>query len=202
MIPLSRNTYSTAAIGLLVLLATIYGAYTLGARNAQTATSAAVTTPIKTAADTSPKANSTTNTQFPTGPALTVSHCKNLSTDTQYDLNSCSAADVQEAQKNLDALFAKLVVQYKPLSPDAPSTSDGTAYDAQAAFGEKSLQSNFIDAQKSWLNYAKSYCTAQYYLEYGGSIAPLIQNTCTLDLINNRYKELQNFDKNYSPQSS
>lgn len=88
----------------------------------------------------------------------------------QTDLNICSAKEYQQADQKLNRLYQ--------------------AYTAKLTTAERK---QFTEIQKSWVNYKDKDCqyAAQGYK--GGSIYPLLLNSCLAEKTKDRVEDLENY---------
>ncbi|MEL6750820.1 MAG: lysozyme inhibitor LprI family protein [Pseudomonadota bacterium] len=98
--------------------------------------------------------------------------CSDWRNGTQLVLNVCSGREYEE----VDALLNE---QWK-------RTRSALAADAE--------QSAMLrDAQRAWITFRDAHCTALTNPNAGGTIRPLIQNTCLTDLTRQRTEQLRAF---------
>ena len=103
--------------------------------------------------------------------------CNNA--NTQMEMNICAGRDYDEAD-------AALNVQWK-LTRKAMADIDADIEAADDRGAEKAL----LDAQRAWIQYRDGQCSALGYGYYGGSIRPLIEQSCLADLTRKRTEELK-----------
>ncbi|SDF11457.1 Uncharacterized conserved protein YecT, DUF1311 family [Celeribacter baekdonensis] len=112
------------------------------------------------------------------GPALAEEpqvDCDNAMTQT--DMNICSYQDYQAADAVLNETYAWAM--------DRAKTYGDTAADA--------LRS----AQRAWIPYRDAACDAEAVLYEGGSIQPLIMNSCLANLTRQRTDEMRSAYQTY-----
>ncbi|MBU0644356.1 MAG: DUF1311 domain-containing protein [Alphaproteobacteria bacterium] len=96
---------------------------------------------------------------------------------TQTDMNICSYQDYQAADAVLNETYAWAM--------DRAKTYGDTAADA--------LRS----AQRAWIPYRDAACDAEAVLYEGGSIQPLIMNSCLANLTRQRTDEMRSAYQTY-----
>lgn len=98
--------------------------------------------------------------------------------DTQADMNVCSFRDYLRADIELNQGWEKVAARYR-----------GTS-----ASGKPSPQSEFglmLDAQRAWLLYREKQCDGEGKGYEGGSIRPLIENSCRERITRQRIAEFK-----------
>ena len=88
--------------------------------------------------------------------------------DTQMEINLCAAKEFAKADQNLNTIYKKVI--------------------SKLSSEEKSF---LIAAQKSWIVVRDNHCSIYTKLYEGGSMMPLMVNTCKTELTQNRIKELR-----------
>ncbi|QBK31284.1 lysozyme inhibitor LprI family protein [Roseitalea porphyridii] len=98
----------------------------------------------------------------------------------QQGMNWCAYQDWQRADRALNADW--------PLVVDAMKEMDGFAAESfpEQANGHDSL----LEAQRAWITYRDGQCTAEGARFAGGSLRPLIENSCKAALTRKRTEEL------------
>lgn len=97
---------------------------------------------------------------------------------TQAQMNSCSAEQLAEADAALNAVWPKVRAAMR--ETDRFNTNE---YEAQA-------DANMLKAQRAWIDYRDGHCIAVGAQYAGGSIQPLIINSCMAGLTDKRTQEL------------
>ncbi|NDJ19724.1 lysozyme inhibitor LprI family protein [Myxacorys almedinensis] len=90
---------------------------------------------------------------------------------TQLDMNLCAAKAAQTADRTLNQVYRRVRAIYQ-----------GTALDKQ-----------LIDAQLAWMTFRAENCTFAKRRFEGGSIAPMIEQSCMERLTRQRTEELASF---------
>ncbi|MEM7290651.1 MAG: lysozyme inhibitor LprI family protein [Pseudomonadota bacterium] len=101
-------------------------------------------------------------------------------TQTQMGMNFCSYQDYQKADRALNLVWPQIKAKMKALDE---SNRD---WMPEQANGEE----NLLKAQRAWIDYRDGHCTAEGAEYAGGSIRPLIENTCLAALTRHRTEEL------------
>ncbi|MEM5501145.1 lysozyme inhibitor LprI family protein [Ahrensia kielensis] len=101
--------------------------------------------------------------------------------ETQFDMNHCSGLEFKEADNALNEAWSSARAAMKSIDknnqefePDEPSAAD-----------------NLLKAQRAWIDYRNGQCAAEAAQYAGGSIQPLIRNTCLAGMTKKRTDELQ-----------
>lgn len=89
----------------------------------------------------------------------------------QMEMNDCSYQDYKDADKQLNATYNKLV-------------------SLVAAHGKK-FKAKLVASQKAWMAFRDKECDFAAALNQGGSIYPLLYNSCMTDLTSKRTEELK-----------
>ncbi|MBK0403185.1 DUF1311 domain-containing protein [Adhaeribacter sp. BT258] len=92
--------------------------------------------------------------------------CANAST--QAEMHMCAAKAFQKADQELNLVYKEVISRL-----------------------EKSAKTSFVTAQKSWLLVRDNHCAVYGHLYEGGSMVPLVINTCKTELTQNRVSELK-----------
>jgi len=98
----------------------------------------------------------------------------------QQGMNHCAYVDWQTADRALNIAWAKVREHMKGLD-----ASNREYYPAQAN-GEDSL----LKAQRAWIDYRDGHCDAEGASFTGGSMQPLIINSCKASMTRKRTEEL------------
>jgi uncharacterized protein YecT (DUF1311 family) len=100
--------------------------------------------------------------------------------EAQQELNYCSYQDFLKADKQLNAVYRKAVASQvatdKYLAENYPKNVGAV----------KALKK----AQRAWIDYRDGHCDGVGLDVQGGSIQPLVVNTCLTEITRNRIKEL------------
>ncbi|WP_306119704.1 MULTISPECIES: lysozyme inhibitor LprI family protein [unclassified Roseitalea] len=98
----------------------------------------------------------------------------------QQGMNYCAYRDFQRADRALNAAW--------PLVVAAIKASDASA---RAHFPEQANgHDNLLKAQRAWIDFRDGHCTAEGARYAGGSIRPLIENSCKAQLTRQRTEQL------------
>lgn len=97
---------------------------------------------------------------------------------TQAEMNYCSALDYQTADQRLNQV-------YQQLRPELPAAS----------------REDLVNAQRAWIKLRDADCELARSQFEGGSIAPLIHNTCLSGATNKRTRELEIYYNGLVPQA-
>ncbi|MEO0542417.1 MAG: lysozyme inhibitor LprI family protein [Pseudomonadota bacterium] len=98
----------------------------------------------------------------------------------QQGMNYCAYQDWQTADRALNALWPQV-------KSWAKVTDENTReWQPQYAIAEESL----LKAQRAWIDYRDGHCESEGMKYAGGSIQPLIVNSCKADLTRKRNEEL------------
>ncbi|MEL6818360.1 MAG: lysozyme inhibitor LprI family protein [Pseudomonadota bacterium] len=98
----------------------------------------------------------------------------------QQGMNYCAYEDWQQADGQLNALWPQV-------KRWAKVTDENTReWQPQYAIAEESL----LKAQRAWIDYRDGHCESEGMKYAGGSIQPLIVNSCKADLTRRRNEEL------------
>lgn len=88
----------------------------------------------------------------------------------QTDLNICTAQEYQQADQKLNKLYK--------------------SYTAKLTSAQRK---QFIDIQKSWVNYKDKDCQYAAQAYKGGSMYPLVLNECLTEKTEDRIDDLENY---------
>lgn len=112
----------------------------------------------------------------------TTSHAQDVdcsTQDSQMALNICSGRDAEAADATLNEVWSALRTKTR-------------AFDAEANIPEgERISDQLLAAQRAWIKYRDGQCNAEGAQYYGGSIRPLIANTCATRMTEARTKELR-----------
>lgn len=100
------------------------------------------------------------------GPAAAQVNCDNATT--QADMNRCAALDLQRANDEINATYADL---RRGLS--------------------KAQQEELRQIQLAWIRFKDLQCQLESSVAEGGSMQPLLRDTCLTTLTNQRNTELR-----------
>lgn len=98
----------------------------------------------------------------------------------QQGMNMCAYRDYQKADRALNIVWPKVKAKMKVLDEDTRE------YFPHQANGEESL----LKAQRAWIDYRDGQCISEGAQFAGGSIRPLIENSCLASLTRKRTEEL------------
>ena len=96
----------------------------------------------------------------------------------QAQLNVCSWRDYLRADIELNRSWSQLQAQYRESRP-------GVRGHPQSQFGL------LLDAQRAWLSYRDKHCDGEAEGFAGGTMQPLIRNSCRTRITRNRTAELK-----------
>ncbi|MEO0545453.1 MAG: lysozyme inhibitor LprI family protein [Pseudomonadota bacterium] len=101
------------------------------------------------------------------------------SPQTQMAMNVCSGRDAETADAVLNDVWSNLRAKTR-------------AFDADANIPEgERISDQLLAAQRAWIQYRDGQCNAEGAQYYGGSIRPLIVNTCITRMTEARTQELR-----------
>jgi uncharacterized protein YecT (DUF1311 family) len=111
--------------------------------------------------------------------------CTDFSNSDQMQMNQCSYLAYQAADEDLNLAYG--------LARDTLKSNDA---DIAEIYGElpEGYQRGVIilrDAQRAWIAFRDLSCQAEGQQYYGGSIRPLIENTCKESLTRQRTEQLR-----------
>ena len=101
-------------------------------------------------------------------------------TQTQMGMNFCSYQDYQNADRALNTVWPQVKAKMKALD------NSNKDWMPEQANGEE----NLLKAQRAWIDYRDGHCAATGAEYAGGSIRPLIENSCLAALTRHRTEEL------------
>lgn len=96
----------------------------------------------------------------------------------QTSMNICSYRDWQAADKELNAIW-----------PDIRSKMKET--DTYLDDHLKGAEAALLKAQRAWIDYRDGNCAAEGFYARGGTLEPLIVNSCLARMTRQRIEELQ-----------
>jgi uncharacterized protein YecT (DUF1311 family) len=96
---------------------------------------------------------------------------------TQSDMTFCAGQDFAQADKALNAAYAKARDQMRAIDADLPADQRGAA-------------AALLAAQKAWITFRDQACIAEGYPNHGGSIEPMVVAECRTRLTQARTKDL------------
>ncbi|MCC6926501.1 MAG: DUF1311 domain-containing protein [Novosphingobium sp.] len=99
-------------------------------------------------------------------------------------MNVCSFQDYQAADKALNAAWKAAQQFAQQADRDSPPARKADSAVAQ-----------LLAAQRAWIAYRDAHCLALADQYRGGSIRPLIKNTCMTDLTKTRTAQLREFSE-------
>jgi uncharacterized protein YecT (DUF1311 family) len=108
--------------------------------------------------------------------------------ETQSDMNICSARDFRAADAAMSRQYDVVVARMKQMD-----TSSGGTYDDRPSYFAALLES-----QRAWLKFRDSYCVVEGYYARGGTMEPLLVNTCLEQVTKQRTDQLLELYKIYS----
>ena len=99
----------------------------------------------------------------------------------QMGMNWCAYEDWQTADKALNAVWPKVRAHMKAID------AENAEYFPEQANGAE----NLLKAQRAWIDYRDGHCEAEGAQFAGGSIRPLIVNSCKASMTRERTEELR-----------
>ena len=105
--------------------------------------------------------------------------CTNFDNATQLVMNICSYEAYQSADEDLNLAYQLARGSLQQIDDDIANADD-----------EKGVIL-LRDAQRAWIIYRDKSCAAEGHMYSGGSIRPLIENTCKESLTRQRTEELR-----------
>ena len=107
---------------------------------------------------------------------------------TQTDMNMCSGRAFRAADLAMNERWDAVARKMKDLDKDlGPSTDGRPGYFA-----------TLLESQRAWLKFRDAQCTIQGYYARGGTMEPLLVNSCAEDLTKQRTTELGELVEQYS----
>ncbi len=104
---------------------------------------------------------------------------------TQLDMNICSYQAYQAADEDLNLAYKLARDSLKQIDEDI-SAGNGIAKE-----GDEKGVILLRDAQRAWIIYRDKSCAAEGHMFSGGSMRPLIENSCKESLTRRRTEELR-----------
>ncbi len=98
----------------------------------------------------------------------------------QQGMNYCAYQDYQKADRALNIVWPQIKAKMKALD------ESNKEWMPEQANGEE----NLLKAQRAWIDYRDRHCAAEGAEYAGGSIRPLIENSCLASLTRKRTEEL------------
>ena len=111
--------------------------------------------------------------------------CTNFDNTTQMHMNHCSYLAYQAADGDLNLAYG--------LARDSLKRNDANVVETYGELPE-GYQSGVVtlrDAQRAWISFRDLSCQAEGQQYYGGSIRPLIENSCKESLTRQRTEQLR-----------
>ena len=108
---------------------------------------------------------------------------------TQTELNFCAKYTYENAQKNLDELYTKLLKIIKERQNDFANKNDLTG---------KKFVDDFINSQEQWKKYRKSFVGFYSSIYQGGSMQPMIYFNIKTKITKERISELKDLLEEFS----
>ncbi len=102
----------------------------------------------------------------------------------QQEMNYCAAQEFDNADAQLNAGYRKSIAFMKSLDRDLDKEQKGA---------ENALRIS----QRTWVKYRDQACEAEAYLFHGGTMEPLIYNSCRARLTRQRTDDLRNMAENF-----
>lgn len=99
---------------------------------------------------------------------------------TQSQMNHCAFIAYQQADKELNAIWKQVYASVKETDQYSPPELRG---------GPDAL----LNAQRAWIKFRDLHCESTTFEYAGGSIVPLIFNSCLEALTHERIKQLREF---------
>lgn len=96
----------------------------------------------------------------------------------QQEMNYCAYQDWQNADKQLNAVWKQVKPAYDAVRADTPS-------DFRAA------KNQLLEAQRAWIKFRDAHCESTAVQSAGGTIVPLLVNSCKAAMTNGRTKQLK-----------
>ena len=104
---------------------------------------------------------------------------------TQADMNICSARSYRAADALMSRQYEAVAARMKKMDSNLDQTYD----DRPGYFAA------FLDSQRAWLKFRDAHCIVEGYYARGGTMEPLLVNTCFEELTKQRTEQLQSLDK-------
>ena len=87
---------------------------------------------------------------------------------TQAEMNQCAADDLTRADDELNQTYRALMAMLDP-----------------------TRRRRLVEAERAWINFRDAHCRSETAQSEGGSIHPLLYDTCLADMTRKRTKELK-----------
>jgi len=104
---------------------------------------------------------------------------------TQSDMNICSGRAYRAADAAMVVQYNLVAARMKKMDLNLDQTYD----DRPGYFAA------FLDSQRAWLKFRDAACVVEGYYARGGTMEPLLVNTCFEELTKQRTEQLQSLDK-------
>ncbi|MBX3561107.1 MAG: DUF1311 domain-containing protein [Sphingomonas sp.] len=98
---------------------------------------------------------------------------------TQADMNRCAALEFAASDAQLNAAWPG-VLAYARAQDQANRTTDN----------RQGAAARLLQAQRAWITFRDAHCTVESYQARGGSMEPLLYNTCRAHLTRQRVAQL------------
>jgi uncharacterized protein YecT (DUF1311 family) len=98
----------------------------------------------------------------------------------QFEMNVCSGRDYDAADEKLNTTWKTVFAAMKQW--DKEVWQDGTSAPSRA--------DALLKSQRAWIDYRDGHCEAEAEGFHGGTILPLVRNTCLTDMTQKRTAEL------------
>lgn len=102
----------------------------------------------------------------------------------QQEMNWCAARDFAVADDRLNSQWKEVAALMN--ERDADFATYGSDHDTREGFFE-----SLLEAQRGWLRYRDAHCRVDGYTMRGGSMEPLLVNSCKARLTRMRTEELR-----------
>lgn len=109
--------------------------------------------------------------------------CSNWDTLPQQGLNHCTAMDYQAADKELNAIWPKVMAEAKARDDEM----EGYHKD----LGVPSTADALRAAQRAWITFRDRQCELESYDFLGGTAQPMIASSCLAEMTRKRTAELK-----------
>ncbi len=98
---------------------------------------------------------------------------------TQADMNACAALEFAAADAQLNAAW-----------PGALAYARAQDRDNVATDNRPGAARRLLEAQRAWITFRDAHCTVESYQARGGSMEPLLYNSCRAHLTRQRVAQL------------
>ncbi len=98
----------------------------------------------------------------------------------QFEMNVCSGRDYDAADEKLNTAWKTVFASLKQW--DKEVWQDGSSAPSRA--------DALLKSQRAWIDYRDGHCEAEAEGFHGGSILPLVRNTCLTEITERRTAEL------------